>query len=404
MRVLVVSEPGADGVFRHVEQLVGFLQQHGVQVALAYSTFRGSNRLEKLVSDVRQSGGPTLDLRVGNAPQLGDWVASCKLLAFGRRFHPQLIHCHSSKAGILGRAVGCLLGVPVLYTPHAYFGMGQQQGARTKLFNGLERLFARMGHTINVSADEAGFARKCLGVEAARQSVIPNAVDTTVFKPGTSEQKGQWREDRGIPADALVIGTLGRLSYQKDPMTLYRAFELIARERPNLYLAHLGTGELRDDCDGWVKRSGLAKRILRMDYSAEPAAFYQALDAFVLSSRYEGLSFAALEALATGLPLVLTDVPGNRGFFQLGLSHVWSAPAEAPDALAAAMEACLLDLENGRPSNHRTVALQRYSEEACFGKVLELYREVANSRVGNIPLLFRIIEGNIKRILQFTRP
>jgi glycosyltransferase involved in cell wall biosynthesis len=404
LKLLQVVEPGADGVFRHVEGLTRFLLAQGIAVDLACSSVRGSDCLGQLCDTVRQANGHVVDLGVGNAPQLGDAICLARLISLVRKSRPSLIHCHSSKAGVLGRATAALTGVPAVYTPNAYYGMGRQGGARTLLFNGLERLFAGLGHTINVSEDEAAFARGRLYVRPSRQSVIPNAVDTTVFKPVTDDGKMVWRLAKGLPADAVIVGSLGRLSYQKDPLTLYRAFELFARHRHDVYLAHLGTGELANDCQEWIEQSGLSARILRMDYSRETSEYYQALDAFVLSSRYEGLSFAVLEAMATNLPLVLTDVPGNRDFLRLALSHVWSAPAEAPDALAAAMEACLLDSENGRPSNHRTVALQRYSEEACFGKVLELYREIANSRVSNIPLLFRTIKSNIKKAYSSRAP
>jgi glycosyltransferase involved in cell wall biosynthesis len=379
-RTLVVCEPGLDGVFRHAEGLVRFLIQKHMRVDFAYSSVRGSDRLKDLVKSIQQAGGHVLDLRVGNAPQMGDVPAFTRLLSLVRQSGPGVIHCHSSKAGILGRAAGALAGVPSVYTPHAYYGMGKSRGARAALFNGLERCFASCGHTINVSEDEAAFAREHVGVKQSQQTVIPNAVDTEVFKPATTEEKRQWRRANGLPADAIVFGSLGRLSYQKDPLTLYRSFEIVARKHPAAYLAHLGTGELKEDCEEWIQRSGLGKRIVRMDYSPEPSDFYRGLDGFVLSSRYEGLSFAVLEALATDLPLVLTDVPGNRDFIRLGLSHVWSAPMEDPGALATAMEVCLLDIEQRRPSNHRAVALERFSEDACFGKVLELYREIANSQ------------------------
>jgi glycosyltransferase involved in cell wall biosynthesis len=380
LRTLLVCEPGLDGVFRHTEALARFLLRNGMRVDLAFSSIRGSDCLNHLTRSIEQAGGSVLDLRVGNAPQLGDAPAFAKLLLLVRQTSPDVIHCHSSKAGILGRVAGSLSGVPTLYTPNAYFGMGKKGGVRTALFNGLERLFAGFGHTINVSEDEAAFAGEQLGLKPSQQTLIPNAVDTEVFKPASTEEKRQWRRAKGLPADSIVFGSLGRLSYQKDPLTLYRSFEIFARKHPTVYLAHLGTGELKEDCEEWIQRSGLGKHIVRMDYSPEPSDFYRGLDGFVLSSRYEGLSFAVLEALATDLPLVLTDVPGNRDFIRLGLSHVWSAPMEDPGALATAMEVCLLDMEQRRPSNHRAVALERFSEEACFGKVLELYREIANSR------------------------
>lgn len=371
-----VTEPGIDGVFRHVERLTMFLLKQGIAVDVAYSSARGSTRLRRLCCDVEQAGGIVLDLAVGNAPQPTDAIALARLVSLVRQSKPSVIHCHSSKAGVLGRVTGVLTGVPAVYTPNAYYGMGAQMGARTALYNELERLFARVGYTINVSQDEAAFARERLRVKPTRQSVIPNAVDIDVFNPGAVEEKRRWRLAKGLPADAVIVGTLGRLSYQKDPLTLYRGFELFARRRPDVYLAHLGTGELAGDCEDWIGQSGLSARILRIEYSPEPSEFYRALDAFVLSSRYEGLSFAVLEAMATNLPLVLTDVPGNRDFFKLGLTHLWTAPAENPAVLAQAIGECMDSLVNAPPCNHRQIAVERFCEEACFGRILDLYSQL----------------------------
>jgi glycosyltransferase involved in cell wall biosynthesis len=379
-RAFHVVEPGCDGVFRHAESLILHQLESGLKVALAYSSVRGSSRLQALALIVARSSGPVRDLRVGNSPTPFDLIAFSRVLSCIRCFRPEVIHCHSSKAGILGRAAAALTGVPAVYTPNAYYGMGKQAGARTALFNGLERLFGGLGHTVNVSEDEAAFARERLRVKPTRQSVIPNAVDTEVFRPASRQEMCAWRSKHGIPPNAVVIGTLGRFSYQKDPLTLYRAFELLARQRPNVYLAHIGTGELARDCEEWIGQSGLSSRVLRIEYSPEPSEFYRAIDAFVLSSRYEGLSIAVLEALATNLPLVLTDVPGNRDFFKLGLSHLWTAPAENPAALAQAIAECTDSLVNGALCNHRKIAVERFSEEACFGRILELYQQVGRKR------------------------
>ncbi len=375
-----VVEPGGDGVFRHAESLINHQLNVGLKVALAYSSVRGSDRLQGLVGGVVQKGGSVCDLRVSNYPTPFDLIAFLRVVSCIRRFRPEVIHCHSSKAGILGRAAAALTGVPAVYTPNAYYGLGRRAGTRTALFNGLELLFASFAHTINVSEDEAVFARKRLRVRASQQSVIPNAVDTSVFKPAAVEEKRLWRFARGLPADAVIVGTLGRLSYQKDPLTLYRAFEIFACHHPDVYLAHLGTGELVKDCDEWIERSGLTSRILRMDYSPQPAEYYRALDAFVLSSRYEGLSLAVLEAMATNLPLMLTDVPGNRDFFKLGLSHLWTAPAENPVALAQTIGECVDSLVSGASCNHRKIAVESFSEEACFGRILDLYRQLTAPR------------------------
>ena len=102
-RILLVVEPGVDGVFRHVEALVHFLLPQGFEVDLAYSDVRKSDRLAVLVEHVLAKGGRVLNLRVGNSPGPGDLRAFLSLRRFVRERKPAVIHAHSSKAGGLAR-------------------------------------------------------------------------------------------------------------------------------------------------------------------------------------------------------------------------------------------------------------------------------------------------------------
>jgi glycosyltransferase involved in cell wall biosynthesis len=86
-----------------------------------------------------------------------------------------------------------------------------------------------------------------------------------------------------------------------------------------------------------------------------------------------------LEALASGLPIVLTDVPGNRDFLDINLSHAWSGPAADPQGLAVAISQWLNDISNSRPNNHRQIAHQKFSFDACFGKIVSLYQSSLKS-------------------------
>ena len=111
-----------------------------------------------------------------------------------------------------------------------------------------------------------------------------------------------------------------------------------------------------------------------IDYLRDPVNFYQAVDGFILSSRYEGLSLAVLEALSADLPLILSDAPGNRDFAALGLSHFWSARPESPEAFSAAIMAWSGEMRRARPSNHRKIALVSFSSRAQFGAIEAEYR------------------------------
>lgn len=382
IRILLVVEPGIDGVFRQVEGLTHFLLSKGQEVHLAYSDRRASEGLERLLALVRNYEGECLNLRVGNAPEPRDVVALWKLYAFARRLHPVVVHAHSSKAGVLGRMLA-LLGVRArfFYSPHAYYGLAPRPSPlKTALYAALERLFGKIGATINISADEAAFARKVLGVPDERIRVIHNPVDAAIFVPANAEQKAKARAVLGLPQDALVLGAIGRLSFQKNPQLLYRAAAPVLKVRSNVVLLHVGQGELEDELRRLADELGINSRIVRNAYLNKPVSFYHAVDALIVTSRYEaGWPVVVLEAISCDLPVIVSEAPGTSDIRRGGLSHCWSAPSENIAEFTRAIEAWLADREITRTMNHRETALSRFSTERCYGALLEEYKKSVTS-------------------------
>lgn len=374
MIVLLVVEPGVDGVFRHVEGLADHLLAAGHTVHLAHSTRRGSAGLDALVARVAAAGGRTLDLRVGNAPHPRDAVALRRLGRLVRETRPDVVHAHSSKAGVLARA-RALPGDPALvYTPHAYYGLGRTGGARAAVYTAVERALARRGRTITISPDEAAFARDAVRVPLDRLAVAPNPVDVRRFRPPSYDERRAARRRLGVPDDVVLLGTVARPSAQKDPATLYAAYAEVAAGRPDLWLAHLGSGPLDADVALLRERLGLRERTVRLAGADEPAWFYQALDGFVLTSRYEaGWPLVLLEAMATGLPLVVTEAPGLTDLASSGLSHAWTAPPGDVPAVAAALRSWLASRADGVETDHRERAATGFGPQRCYGEVVAVY-------------------------------
>jgi len=316
-----------------------------------------------------------LDLRVGNFPSPRDLTAFRRLSQFSHEINPDTIHAHSSKAGVLARLVpSTRLRATVFYTPNAYFGMGGSGWLGRMVFDAVERVLRKNGMTINVSDDEATFARDNLGVSRERQLVIPNGIDFEHFMPATRESRLAWRARHGISPEAIVLGTIGRYTRQKDPLPLYRGVIRAMATHKHLNFAHLGDGVLMPQTEEVVAQAGLSGRFTRIPYLQDVREFLVGLDGFILSSRYEGLSFAVLEALAADLPLILSDVPGNRDFLRLPLSHCWSCPAGDESGIRDAVTKWLANREAGNPSNHRQVAVERFDLDDCCRKVVQAYR------------------------------
>jgi glycosyltransferase involved in cell wall biosynthesis len=380
MRILEVLEPGRDGVFRHVEGLVRFLIRKGCAVDLAYSSVRSSADLHRLVADVTENGGAAIDLKIDNAPGRRDFAAGRQLWELIKTRQPDLVHAHSSKAGALVRLLAPLLRCPVFYTPHAYYSMAAVQMPNARLFRFIERQLGRVGTTINVSEDEARYATQAIKVKPDMQRVIDNPVDEHFFEERTAALVDEARLELGIPRDAVVLGSVGRFTQQKDPETLYRGFALAAAQEPNLVLAHLGEGPLRESMMELARELGIAERVHVFKYRDDSLTFYRAIDALAMSSRYEGCSIAILEALAQGLPVVTTTCPGCANIATANLSHCWTAPVGDPAGFADAIRGWLSDRPAARPSNHVALAMARFSAEVCYGAVLEEYTRKVHAR------------------------
>ncbi len=384
MRILLVSEPGENGVFRHVEDLTEYLISAGHIVSLAYSDVRGSDRLFCLVDKVRQAGGLTENLEIANQPQLGDLRAIVRLLGLYHRFKPQVVHAHSAKAGGLVRILRRFGASPqVFYTPHAYYGLGRPPSFSVRFFTFVERYLAPRTVTINLSPDEAEYGKNVLRLPLSLQKLIPNGVNTRHFTSGTASERQALRTEMGIPQNAVVVGSLGRFSFQKDPMTLHRAFRACVDLMPDLYLVHVGSGDLRSEVQKYARNHGYEHRVIWIDYLRDPGPFYRMLDCFMLTSRYEGLSFAVLEAMASNVPLVLSDAPGNRGFTELGLSHLWTARVEYPASFASAITSWYDDRAHPRPCNHQEIANSAFSRKVQFENIEAAYAQAIGPRIGN---------------------
>jgi glycosyltransferase involved in cell wall biosynthesis len=269
-----------------------------------------------------------------------------------------------------------LFGVrtPIFYTPNAYFRMHDPRHWNARIFHFGERLLGKVGTSIVMGRFESEFARDVLKVPLTRQVVIPNGIDTELFRPVSAERKRELRQKFGLPSDVPLLGTVGRFSRQKNPEVLYRAVAEVAARAPDLHFAQLGKGELEPAVDALLAGQPFAARLKRISYLSNSSEFYQMLDGFILTSLYEGLSYAALEAFACGLPAVLTDAPGNADLADYGFSHIWWIK---PKDVASTVRGIGLWYESRQAralTNHREVMNEHFTEEICNARVYAAYQ------------------------------
>lgn len=372
--VVLVSEPGRDGAFTHVDGLARWLLRQGHLVDLAYSSFRSCPALFELIGTIERAGGETIDLRVSSTPSPRDLLAYARLRSFIARRHPDIAHAHSSKAGAYLRLLPDSLVPSRLYTPHAYYGLRPGRSLGGGFFNRIERLLGSAAFTINVSESEAGFAETVLRIPARLRCTVPNGVDMARFSPPSPEQRRAARQQLGLPLDARILLSISRLCYQKDPHTLYTAFHAAAAREPSLRLLHLCAGP-----DLGYANEALngphRDRIHRFHEQQNPLAFYHAADGFILSSRYEGLPLVVLEAMSCGLPLILSAVSGNDDILNHRPSTAWWFVSQDHHRAASCIEEWLS--HGPVTNNHRELVRQHYSCEISHRRIEQLYLEMA---------------------------
>ena len=384
-RVLQISEPGKDGVFDIVRALIVWLHDTHpeITVDLAYSSRRGGASLPALVERVRARGGEAVDLGIGNAPELRDIAACREIIGLVHRHRPEVVHAHSSKAGGLARILSLAAPgfPPVVYMPHAYYGMGGRKAAAVVLFNAAERVLGRIGTTINCSPDERDFAIHTLRLPVEKLVVINNGIDLQRFHPATPEEKAAARAEFNLPAAGPILLTVGRDNPQKNYAPLYRAMESVLSDPgATCTFVHAGAGA---EQLGYRLSPAARRRFHAFTHVDAIERLLRAADAFILTSRYEGLALSVLQALGSDLRLFLTRVPGNRCLDAIGFSDIGWIEQDPDEGVQANRIIAALGPwpTQPRPPGPAQLELTRreFNAQLQYEKIRRFYVSVASS-------------------------
>jgi sugar transferase (PEP-CTERM/EpsH1 system associated) len=207
-----------------------------------------------------------------------------------------------------------------------------------------------------------------------------SGVDTEKFSPRTGS-----RADL-LPAgfandDSFIIGTAGRLDPVKDPLNLVRGFAALVGDNPAVRtrarLVYIGDGSLRAELEAEASRLGVREACWFAGSRDDVPQLLRALDLFVLPSLNEGISNTILEAMASGLPVVATQVGGNAELVEEGVTGTLCAPA-SPAALANAMRAYIADpaLGSRQGSAARASVVQRFSMDRMVQQYHDIYSQL----------------------------
>ena len=257
-----------------------------------------------------------------------------------------IIHTHSSKAGFLGRIAAMLNKTPiVIHTIHGFAFHDYMNSFKKNIFIYLEKLSAKWTHGLVTVSNLNKKKVVDLGIAPIEKlKNIYSGIDLTLF---INEKNDQFRKELNLDSNHLLLGSVGRLSNQKDPITMIEAFSIVSKNFPNAHLTLVGDGELRDEILIKINQLQLNGRVHLTGNKNDPWKIYHSLDLFIMSSIYEGLGRSITEALSCGVPVVCTSVEGVPEIVRDNKTGILVPPKD-PDALATGIIKSLNDMDNAR--------------------------------------------------------
>lgn len=309
-----------------------------------------------------------------------DAVAAVRLARLIRRLRPHIVHTHTAKAGAIGRLAALLAGgTPrpiVVHTFHGHVLRGYFGAPKTFAFRQLERALALVTDALvavspQVRDDlvELGVARRerfvvlRLGIELERRVATEN---------GAREET---RRQLGVPAERFLVGWIGRMTGVKRTDDVLLAVERLRGRGVDAGLCLIGDGPDRDRVERRAHELGIARHCLYLGYQEDVAAWYAAMDAFLLPSANEGTPVSAIEALASGTPVVANRVGGVPDVVSEGVDGFLVEPGDvegAADRLAELASDPELRARLGEAG--RREMFERYSVSRLVDDIDRLYR------------------------------
>ena len=345
-----------------------FLEPLGYRNICAYLHPPGDPGYEAIRKNAERYGAPLISI-----PDRGpwDWRVVTELLAACRREKVAVWHGHDYKTNAIGLLLKRFWPMRLVTTVHGWV----RHTARTPLYYKVDQMcLPRYERVICVSDDLLESCLEC-GVPAKNLVLVENGIDAEDYRRTRSIAEA--KASLGFPASRFLVGAVGRLSTEKGFDLLIRAIHDLVRKGEDVQLAIVGEGDERANLERLTAELGLQDRVKLPGWQTDVRGYFEAMDAFALSSHREGLPNVLLEAMALEVPVVATRVNGVPRLVQDGRNGLLVEAGDA-DALTTALlalirNAALRDLFNA--AGRRTVE-GRYSFPTRMQKLKRIYDEM----------------------------
>ncbi len=297
-----------------------------------------------------------------------------RLVQFIRRGRYDIVHTHSSKAGISGRWAAWLAGCPIIvHTVHGWAFHDYQKPWLRSFYIVLERFTSII--TQGLIAVSRKDILKGLASKIGRRSdyaLIRSGIEIEEFsspKKGRSEMIREF----GIPQNAKVVGTVTRFSPQKSPMTFVHTAAEVIRKVPEAFFIMVGDGPLRGKIESEVRILGIEDRMILTGLRLDVPDLLQMFDIFLLTSLWEGLPRVIPQAMAAGLPVIASNVDGNAEIIKNNVNGILVQPGNINQTIETVIQLIKDKQRRQQLSDNARYGLEEYSVDSMVEAIEDLY-------------------------------
>lgn len=375
-KILYICEAIGGGVRKHIVDVLTHSDNSKYSISLIYS----KTGVDEVFRDSLNSFGDkgiklhAIDNFVNHISLIDDIKALYKIVKIINEVQPDIVHCHSSKAGALGRVAAKMCRIKsVIYTPHAYSFQNYTLSKRKRsLYILIEKILGKITNiTINVSEGERQNAFENNIVGENNSIVIYNGIN--YMEKSVDNLSG-----------TIKIGTTMRMEVQKDPLTFIEIAKIIVNKHPNVEFIFVGDGHLNNEVKECIQKYNLGKRVKLLGFQKNVIDIVGSFDIYLITSLYEGLPYSIIEAISLGKPIVATNVTGNNEIVKNGYNGLLFEAMNAQEG-AEKIESLLnnISLINEYGLNSRKL----YKEYFTIEQMMEA-----------LDMIYNNVKPNIKRI------
>jgi glycosyltransferase involved in cell wall biosynthesis len=369
----------------HVANLAAGLQTRGYQTTLvAGSLARGEDSMAFLAERLGVSVVSVPDIQ-REVSAVHDVRSAFRLATLIRSERPHVLHTHTAKAGAIARTAALLAGDArppvVVHTFHGHVLKGYFGPARTAFFRRVEQTLARTADVLVAVSPEVRDELVALGVAPRSKFAVIRLGIPFEERLGDPTGDADYRRAYGISPDAFVVGWVGRMTGVKDTGAALEILRAAREQGANAVLCMVGDGPDRVRLEQLAHEIGIARSCYFVGYQEDVSGYYRLFDALVLPSVNEGTPVSAIEALASGTPVVANRVGGVPDVLRDGLDGflVQRGDIAGAGARVAALAADA-KLRKRLGAAGRARVMERYAVSRLVDDVDRLYRALLEAK------------------------